>query len=232
MGKQILGSSSSPVSCQSSGLAVGCAPENVECAEPLIGCGGNYCEEDVPCDDAVVGVLKPHEEYTFAGDEDSGLVIIPISQAEVEQHDFYITGEVMKMGAGAYNVYEGGSSSGSLINVGGDNFIDVPLEIEPLEAYLNCPEGKVCEWVIERVKGMCHVWGMSCEGYEGELEKLFRKIENNRGKANSPAITPSKSTLRGKRELRGLQWNMNSEGKPGKEKRGKNQKQRARGGVV
>jgi hypothetical protein len=48
--------------------------------------------------------------------------------------------------------------------VEGEQFIDVPLEVEPLEAHPDCPEGKVCEWVIERVKGMCHVWGMSCEG--------------------------------------------------------------------
>ena len=169
---------------------------------------------------------------SFVGDEDSRLGIVPFSQTEREQSDFYLTGEVMKMGmgTGAYTVYEGGSSSGALVEVEGEKFIDVPLEIEPLEAHPNCPEGKVCEWIIERVKGMCHVWGMSCEGYEGELEKLFRKIESNRGKANSPAATPSKSIVKGNRELRGLQWNMNSKGKQGKEKRGKNQKQRARGG--
>jgi hypothetical protein len=131
----------------------------------------------------------------------------------------------MKMGTGAYTVFEGGSSSGSLVNVVGENFIDVPLAIEPLEAHPNCPEGEVWEWVIDRVKGMCHVWGMSCE-----LEKLFRKIESNRGKATSPAATPAKSILKGKRELRGLEWNMNSKGKLRKEKRGKNQKQKARGG--
>jgi hypothetical protein len=229
MGKQILGSFTSQASCQSCGLEVRCDPDYVEFVEPT-GLERQSCDEVIPREDAVVGDLKLQEESIIAGDDDSRLVIVPINQTEVEQPDFYITGEVMKLGAGAYNVYEGGSSSGSLINVGGDNFIDVPLEIEPLEVYPNCPEGKVCEWVIERVKGMCHVWGMSCEGYEGELEKLFRKIESNRGKANSPAATPPKSTLRGKRELRGLQWNMNSEGKLGKEKRGKNQKQRARGG--
>jgi hypothetical protein len=173
------------------------------------------------------------EDSIFAGEEDSLLVIVPFSQTVVEQPDSDIPGEVMdgmKRGIGAYAIYKGGSSSGSLVNVEGEQIIDVPLEVEPLEAHPDCPEGKVCEWVIERVKGMCHVWGMSCEGYEGELEKLFRKIESNRGKANSPVATPTKSNLRGNRELRGLQWNMNSEGKLGKEKRGKNQKQRARGG--
>jgi hypothetical protein len=108
MGKQVLGSFSPQVSCQSCGLAVGCEPENVECAEPCMGFGGKYRGEDVPREDAVVGVLKPHEESTFAGDEDSRLVIVPISQTEVEQPDFYITGEVMKMGTGAYTVFEGG----------------------------------------------------------------------------------------------------------------------------
>jgi hypothetical protein len=62
------------------------------------------------------------------------------------------------------------------------------------------------------------------------LEKLFQKIEGNRGKAYSLAAIPSKSTLKGNRELRGLQWNINYDGKMGKENRGKNQKQRARGG--
>jgi hypothetical protein len=230
MGKQILGSYSSHVSCQSGGLAVGCAPEKVEGAEPYIGFGGKYCEGDVPCEDAVVCVLKPQEKYTFAGDEDSRIVIVPISQTEEEQPDFYITGEVMKVGTGEYTAFERGSSSGSLVKVVGENLIDVPLAIEPLEAYPSCPEGEVWEWVIERVKGLCHVWGMSCEGFEGELERLFRKIESNRGKATSPAATPVKSILKGKRELRGLEWNMNSEGKLGKGKRDKNQKQRARGG--
>jgi hypothetical protein len=229
MGKQILGSFTSQASCQSCGPAVSCDLNYAEVVEPT-GLERKSCDEVIPREDAVVGDLKLQEEPIIAGEEDSRLVIVPINQTEVEQPDFYITEEVMKMGTGAYTICEGGSSNVSLINVEGDNFIDVPLEIEPLEAYPNCPEGKVCEWVIERVKGMCHVWGMSCEGYEGELEKLFRKIESNRGKAISPAATPSKSTLRGNRELRGLQWNMNSEGKLGEEKRGKNQKQRARGG--
>jgi hypothetical protein len=47
--------------------------------------------------------------------------------------------------------------------------------------------------------GVCHVRGMSCEGYEGELEKLFRKREGNRGKAYSLVATllnqPSKVTV-------------------------------------
>jgi hypothetical protein len=186
-------------------------------------------------ENVVGGIELAVEESIFAGEEDSRLVIVPFSQTVVEQPNSDITGEVMdgmNRGIGAYAIYKGGSSSGSLVNVEGEQFIDVPLEVEPLEAHPDCPKGKVCEWVIERVKGMCHVWGMSCEGYKGELEKLFRKIEGNRGKAYNPATTPSKSTLKGNRGLRGLQWNMNYDGKMGKENRGKKQKQRARGGVL
>jgi hypothetical protein len=181
----------------------------------------------------VDSALKLQEESLFAGDEDSQLVIVPFSKTVVEQPNFYILGEVkdgMKMGTGAHTFYEGESSSGLLVNMEGEQCTDEPLEVEPLEAHPDSSEGKVCEWVIERVKGMCHVRGMSCEGYEGELEKLFCKIEGNKGKANSPAVTLSKSIVKGNRELRGLQWNMNDDGKLGKKNRGQHQKQRAKGG--
>jgi hypothetical protein len=233
MGKQFLGAFTSQAYCRSCGLVLSCDPYYAECVEPTTGLERKSCDEDVPRESAMVSALKFQEESVFVGDENSRFVIVPFGQTAVEQLDFYITGEVMdgmKRGIGACTAYKGGSSSGSLVNVEGEQFIDVPLEVEPLEVHPECPKGKVCEWVIERVKGMCHVWGMSCEGYEGELEKLFRKIEGNRGKAYSLAATPSRSTLKGNRELRGLQWTMNYDGKMGKEKRGKKQKQRARGG--
>jgi hypothetical protein len=88
------------------------------------------------------------EDSIFAGEEDSQLFIVPFSQTVVEQPDSDITGEVMdsmKRGIGAYAIYKGGSSSGSLVNVEGEQFIDVPLEVEPLEAHPDCPKGKVCE---------------------------------------------------------------------------------------
>jgi hypothetical protein len=184
----------------------------------------------------VMIVVQPTEYYENGKEEERGeeRETVNISGEEYGANArIDMQGEVfdgIQRGTGACTVYEGGSFSGYLVNVEGEKFIDVPLEIEPLEAYPECPEGKVCEWVIERVKGMCHVWGMSCEGYEGELEKLFRKIEGNRGKAFSPAATPTKSTVKGNRELRGLQTTMNYDGKMGKENRGKKQKQRARGG--
>jgi hypothetical protein len=167
MCNQSLGAFMSQAYCQSCGPAVSCDPDYAKCAEPTTRLERKSCDEDLPQEIAVVGALKFQEESIFAGDKDSRLVIVPFNQTEVEQPDFYITGEVMdgmKRGTRAYTIYEGGSSSGSLVNVEGEQFIDVPLEVEPLEAHPDCPEGKVCEWVIERVKGMCHVWGMSCEG--------------------------------------------------------------------
>jgi hypothetical protein len=41
-----------------------------------------------------------------------------------------------------------------------EQFAKVPLEVEPLEAYPDRLKGKVCKWVIERVKGMCHAWSI------------------------------------------------------------------------
>ena len=121
----------------------------MECAEPTIGFERKSCDEDVPQEIAVVGAVKFQEESVFTGEENSRLVIVPFIQTEVEQSDFYITGEVMdgmKRETRSYTVYKGGSSSGSLVNVEGEQFIDVPLEVEPLEAHLDCLEGKVCEW--------------------------------------------------------------------------------------
>jgi hypothetical protein len=73
------------------------------------------------------------EDSIFAGDEDSRLAIVPFSQTVVEQPDSDIPGEVMdgmKRGIGAYAIYKGGSSSDSLVNVEGEQFIDVPLEVK------------------------------------------------------------------------------------------------------
>ena len=102
------------------------------------------------------------EDSISAGEEDPQYVIAPFIPTELEHQDFYISGElmdVMKEGTGVYSPNQGGSSSFSLVNVEGEQFAKVPLEVEPLEAYPDFPEGKVCEWVMERVKGMCHVWG-------------------------------------------------------------------------
>jgi hypothetical protein len=33
------------------------------------------------------------------------------------------------------------------------------------------------EWVVERVKGLCHVVGLSCVGFEDKLLALFSDIE-------------------------------------------------------
>ncbi len=36
------------------------------------------------------------------------------------------------------------------------------------------------EWVVERVKGFCHVVGLSCAGFEDKLMALFNNVEAHR----------------------------------------------------
>jgi hypothetical protein len=73
---------------------------------------------------------------------------------------------------------------------------------------------------------------MSCEGYEVEMEKLFRKIEGNRGKMYSPVASPTKATSKGSRELRGLKSTINYDGKQEHLIKGQQPKRRVRGGAV
>ena len=106
------------------------------------------------------------------------------------------------------------------------------MEIEPLEAIHVGSQGKGCDWVLERVKSLCHVSGMSYEGYEVEMEKLFRKIGGNRGKMHSPVASPAKSISKGKRELRGLKSTVKYDGKQGLVVSRRQPKRRVRGGAV
>jgi hypothetical protein len=56
------------------------------------------------------------------------------------------------------------------------------------------PEGvtlnkvEVCEWVVERVKGFCHIVGLSFDGHEKQMMDLFRAIEDNRKNSPSPSM--------------------------------------------
>jgi hypothetical protein len=58
------------------------------------------------------------------------------------------------------------------------------VDCEPLIVQMgNMLEGEevnqkeACEWVVERVKGFCHVVGLSFEGHVEEMVALFRAIE-------------------------------------------------------
>jgi hypothetical protein len=86
--------------------------------------------------------------------------------------------------------------------------------------------------VLEKVKSLCHVWGMSYKGYEVEMEKLFYRIEENRGKMHSPVASPAKPISKGSRELRGLESTVNYDEKQGHVVRGQQPKRRARSGAV
>ena len=71
------------------------------------------------------------------------------------------------------------------------------LEIGPLEAIHGGLNGKGCDWVLERLKSLCHVWGMSYEGYEVEMDKLFCKIEGNKGKMHNLVASLVKPAFKG-----------------------------------
>jgi hypothetical protein len=155
--------------------------------------------------------LKSQEASSSAGPLDFQM-IVPYVQEVVEQPEYFIAGDLLE---------------------GVKQFVnDEVLEMEPLEAIQVESQGKGCDWVLERVKRLCHVWGMSYEGYEVEMEKLFRKIEGNRGKMHNPVVSPVKSSSKGKREIRGLKSTINYDGKQGLVVKGKQPKGRARGGAV
>jgi hypothetical protein len=131
------------------------------------------------------------------------------------------------------NLNRGGSTSNYML--GGEveqSVNEEVLEIEPLDAFHADSKGKGSDWVLERVRSLCHVWGMSCEGYEVEMEKLFRKFEGNRGKMNSPVASSAKATPKGSRELKGLESTINYDGKQGHVVRGQQSKRRVRGGAA
>jgi hypothetical protein len=86
------------------------------------------------------------------------------------------------------------------------------------------------EWLLDKVKELCQVWGMSYEGCEEELKALYHKIEGNRRKVNCPAGSPARSTFKGSRELRGLHSSVNYDGKMGFATRDQHTKRKARGG--
>jgi hypothetical protein len=87
------------------------------------------------------------------------------------------------------------------------------------------------EWLLDKVKELCQVWGMSYEGCEEELKALHHKIEGNRRKVHCPAGSPARSTCKGSRELRGLHSSINYDGKMGLAIRDQHTKKRARGGA-
>jgi hypothetical protein len=73
---------------------------------------------------------------------------------------------------------------------------------------------------VERVKGFCHVVGLSIEGHEEEMMALFRAIEANRKTKTSPpengiVVEPTPTSTNGKRELQRLACSINYDGKKG-----------------
>ena len=79
---------------------------------------------------------------------------------------------------------------------------------------------EACEWVVERVKGFCHVVGLSLEGHVEEMMALFRAIEVDRKHKTSPPVAeivvePTPRNFKGKQELQRLSCSINFDGKKG-----------------
>lgn len=68
-------------------------------------------------------------------------------------------------------------------------------------------------WVLQTLKEICHVMGISCEGFEEELLALFAAIEAS----NSKQASASCSSLgkRGSRELKSLVCSINYDANSG-----------------
>lgn len=75
------------------------------------------------------------------------------------------------------------------------------------------------EWVLQKVMGVCHQVGLSCEGFEGELMALFTTIEACRHQRE--LASNSKSVNRGKRELKRLVSSIYYDSRGGSSSRGR-----------
>ena len=122
--------------------------------------------DDLTIEFAEVCKPKSQEASSSAGLVDLR-VIVPYVQDVLEQSEYFIAGDLL----------EGVKKEERLMESVEQFVNEEVLEIDPLEAIHVGSKGKGCDWVLERVKSLCHVWGMSYEGYEVEMEKLFRKIE-------------------------------------------------------
>jgi hypothetical protein len=87
------------------------------------------------------------------------------------------------------------------------------------------PVAKASDWVVQKAKSFCHIVGLSCEGFEGELLALLTAIEVSRTQngTTSPFSPLTKSRNRRHRELTRLACTVNYDGKGDQSNRGKRQ---------
>jgi hypothetical protein len=96
------------------------------------------------------------------------------------------------------------------------------LEVEPLEAQqgdmlkgTTLNKAEACEWVVERVKGFCHIVDLSFSRHEKQMMNPFKAIKDNRKNTPNPLVPKTKTTSKGKRELQRLTCSINYDGKKG-----------------
>lgn len=100
-----------------------------------------------------------------------------------------------------------------------------PLTIHPLAVIEEpvLPEIVSSDWVVQKVKSLCHFVGLFCKGFGDGLMALFTTIEASRhqnGAASSPSSL-SKLANRGRRELKRLACSINYDLKGGQRGKGK-----------
>jgi hypothetical protein len=92
---------------------------------------------------------------------------------------------------------------------------DEPLVCEPL----SCCSPLAYSWVLQKVKVIWHVVGLSCEGFEGQFLAFFTAIEASHNQEE--CYSNSKSVIRSLRELKRLSCSINSDSSSGCSSRSK-----------
>lgn len=66
-----------------------------------------------------------------------------------------------------------------------------PLVVHPLAIIQEhgLPESMSSDWVVQRVKNLCHMVGLSCEGFEDQMIVLFNVIDASRYQKGSVSST-------------------------------------------
>jgi hypothetical protein len=85
-----------------------------------------------------------------------------------------------------------------------------PLAMEGIDGQRVSPR-----WVVDRVKNIYQIIGLSCEGSEDKLVAIFEEIEDARDSSLEGSKTkfPSSQRVKGQRELNRLAWSINYEKK-------------------
>lgn len=99
-----------------------------------------------------------------------------------------------------------------------------PLSVHPLAmgAEQGAPNLVSSNWVVQRVKNLCHLVGLSCDGFEDQMLALFSAIEASRNHTFAGYVSGVcfKAGTKGNQELKRLDSSVNYDNR-GQSNRGK-----------